>query len=250
MKIAAKVSLTAVTALLGLGLGVTPVWSQNVNVSTSASGVNVSVAPGPETASVNVSTARNDADEVSFDEEADDGQMDGSPAVPDSVKNVVKRLNHATKDITLEDLNSAREAVVKLDVLIDIEKRLNDLVSLRKEREETVDDFSDQIPSSALAGGGPSAVPLMTQPMPTASVPVPVSSSVADFEVMRVTGASGRYAALIKDSDGSETQVRVGDMLVDGSRVNGISRHGVTVKNGSKRRTVQVKDVGTIFTGK
>ena len=52
----------------------------------------------------------------------DGGEADraGFPSVkstvPSSVKGVVDRLNNATQDVTLDDLNSAREAIVKLDV--------------------------------------------------------------------------------------------------------------------------------------
>lgn len=229
MKIAAKISLTAFTALLGLGFASTSVMAQ--------------VAPGPETGSIQVGVM--DSGDSMNSEDM------GSPAVPSSVKNVVKRLNHATKDITLEDLNSAREAVVKLDVLIDIEKRLNDLMSLRKEREESIDGLSASLPDTALAGMPP-AIPVMSAPMPIMSAPSPMPSSSAldEIEVLRISGASGRYSAMVQSSDGSEQMVRVGDKLSDGSKVLGISRKGVTFKAGSKKRTIQVKDAGTLFTNK
>ncbi|MDX9690007.1 MAG: type IV pilus biogenesis protein PilP [Proteobacteria bacterium] len=201
---------------------------------------------------------------VGIDEEVvDEDPLAPTPEIPDSVKGVVKSLNHATKDVTLEDLNSAREAVAKLDVLIDIEKRLNDLVSLRKEREEKVDAFAGALPASALGVPSPGVVlPTPTAPMPSpvmapAPSPMPVTSSfMNDPEVTRISGASGRYVALIKDTDGTERQVQVGDTLADGSSVKAISRNGVTLSSGSgkqgdsKKRTVGVKDVATVFNGR
>jgi type IV pilus biogenesis protein PilP len=198
--------------------------------------------------------------EVEGEEDAED-PLAPTPEIPDSVKGVVKSLNHATKDVTLEDLNSAREAVAKLDVLIDIEKRLNDLVTLRKEREEKVDAFAGAIPASAL-GGAPAGVmiptpaPVPAQAMAPTPSPMPMAMSENDPEVMRIAGASGKYVALIKDTDGADRQIQVGDTLADGTSVTAISRNGVTLSNDSqrqgdkKKRTVRVKDVTTVFNGK
>ncbi len=234
MKIAAKVSLTALSALL-LGAALTPVMAQEVTVLSSSVSDSLSTS-APQTSFDKADVLMSEGEEA----------LIADPEVPDSVKEIVKRLNHATKDVTLEDLNSAREAVVKLDVLIDIEKRLNDLISLRKEREDTSDDLADAIPNSALPVAPSVASAYVPQVQSTHSI---MPDTLPDIEVIRVMGASGHYAALIKDAEGSETQVRIGDKLTDGSKVKGISRKGVTIKNGKKIRTVKIKDVGAIFTG-
>jgi len=241
MRIAVKASLFSLTVFFGLTLFLPQSFAQDVSISTGSSGVDVSI-------NTNGTKDSKDSVDVSLDKNDDSSEEDlgESPKIPDSVKNVVKRLNHATKDITLEDLNSAREAVVKLDVLIDIEKRLNDLMSLRKEREETVDDLSAVIPNSAVNGAPPSVSSMQTvNPVPIA---MPNVSSVENVEVIRVMGASGRYVALIRDLDGSEQQVKVGDVLFDGSKVKAISNRGVLIRSGSKKRLIKIKDAGTLFT--
>ena len=180
------------------------------------------------------------------------------PKVPGSVKGVVKKLNSATDDVTLEDLNSAREAIVKLDVLIDIEKRLNDLVDIRMEREEKVDQLSGALPSSAFGGGGgqqqqpalapPPLIPVM--PSVPAAAPPPPPMPVASIEVVRVSGASGSYTAHIKEGEATK-QIRPGDKLSDGSNVTSISRNGVTITTtDDKTKTIQVKDVGAVFSAR
>jgi type IV pilus biogenesis protein PilP len=163
-----------------------------------------------------------------------------SPKVPDSVKSVVKRLNTATEDVTLEDLNSAREAVAKLDILIDIEKRLNDLAGLRQEREEK--SFAGALPASALRGA-----PSLPGGGPQAAAFVP---SAASLEVQRITGAAGRYTALVKAGDGKAALVREGDKAPDGSVVQSITSRGVTFVKDKKSRTVQVKDIAVVSNGR
>ncbi len=165
--------------------------------------------------------------------------------VPASVKSIVKRLDAATEDVTLEDLNSAREAVAKLDVLIDIEKRLSDLTTIRQKREEG-SMLGGAIPASALGMIG-NGMPAMPQPQPVA---MPLTLPEASVDIVRIVGASGHRVVFIK-SDGDKTiQVREGDKLSDDSIVTDISSHGMTLLKEGKKRTVKVKDVGTIFTSR
>ena len=89
--------------------------------------------------------------------------------IPDSVKDVIKNLNAKTDDVTLDDLNAARQAVAKLDALIEIEKRLADLEKIRQEREANNNKaMMAAIPASALAppGGGLNPQPVARQGMP------------------------------------------------------------------------------------
>lgn len=194
-----------------------------------------------------------------------------SPKVPDSVKNVINHLNNATQDVTLEDLNSAREAVVKLDVLIDIEKRLNDLAGLRREREEkNATAVAAALPASALGLSRPGVPSLPMAALPTMPVtpsllptapkvvaPVVPPGPVA-VDVLRITGSRGNYSALLRESGGSkdisgkdsgakDKRVRAGDKLSDGTEVRSISKNGVTLVKDKKTRTIQVKDVEQVF---
>ncbi len=183
----------------------------------------------------------------------DDKDEKGNIKVPDSVKSVVKRLNKTTDSITLEDLNSAREAVAKLDILIDIEKRLTDLASIRQERDEKT--MVSAIPASALGMKIPPQAPPMVLPpaamqgaevMPITPVFVPPSP----VEVTRIVGVSGNYAATVKVGEGKPTTVRQGDKLSDGSVVQSITNRTVTLLKDNKTRSVSVKDVAVVFSGR
>ena len=189
-----------------------------------------------------------------------------APKLPDSVKNVVKRLNSATEDVSLEDLNAAREAVAKLDLLIDIEKRMNDLAKLRSDREEkTGGSLANAIPASALGGRGPFAgapnpmqqmnagLPMASSPLPVSlpsSAAAPYSLSGGGIEVTKIVGAQGRYTATIKVGEEKPKQYREGDKLSDGSVIQSISSHGVSLVKDKKTRIVSVKDVTVVFNGR
>jgi hypothetical protein len=276
MKIAARI-LTALTMVVGFASGASSeAWAQTASsVATPSVGGVLSSAPppgpvaeqkavvapkeAPATINIPVISANKPAkpheEENKDDDDGDDGLGSLPEKVPGGVKSVVKRLNSATKDVTIDDLNAAREAVVKLDVLIDIEKRLNDLTTLRLEREEKSNDLSMAIPDSALGGrmgkkvGFPPAVAPM--PAPVAQPVQPVIIPEKKIEVSRIVGASGRYVATIKDGDGTSRQIREGDKLADGSTVDYISRDGVTATSASKKKsTVQVKDINAVFGGR
>ncbi len=257
MKIAVKTSLATMALAMGL------IFSLSPSVSWAEGGL-VSPPPGPadqkesvkevlDSIKVPESSGKTSSKEKVEKEDTGDDDMK-SPKVPDSVKGVVKRLNTATKDVTIEDLNSAREAVVKLDVLIDIEKRLNDLTTLRQEREEKEGEMAGALPAGALGGAMPppslmpSTLPV-AQPSPV-SVP-PVVLPEKDIDVMKIMGASGRYVASIKTVEGEERQVKAGDKLSDGTIIDSVSRQGVTVLSPSKKRsTVPVKDISAVFGGR
>jgi hypothetical protein len=224
-----------------------------------------SVAP-PQTQAVPPSTP-------SFDKEPDNvgklalggkGPLDkdndkNGGKIPDSVKSVVKKLNGAGDNVTVEDLNAAREAVAKLDILIEIEKRMNDLATLRQEREEKLGGgLANAIPASALGRGGVSLPvspqiqsPVAIQPVNSAPMAAPVNFVPSEsIEIQKIAGAGGRYMAYVKAGDGKVKMYREGDKLPDGSVVVSISGHGMTVKKDKKTRTIQVKDVAVVFNGR
>jgi len=159
--------------------------------------------------------------------------------VPDSVKDVVNHLGNGTENITLDDLNSAREAIAKLDALIDIEKRLADLEKLRREREGQ--SLAGAIPASALNLPNRSGPPMSMPPMP----PMPMAMSGAGIEVVRIEGTEGHYMALVK-SGGETTAAHVGDHLADGSIVSDITAQGVEIKQNKGERMVRIKDMETV----
>ncbi len=281
MKTAAKFRFAALAIILG-------VWGAAPGAQAQLAaepGPITSSVPGPSSPSQPAAPAAIQVSEPAVDAPkpvvAVKAGKDTAPAmvsapggVPDSVRGVIDRLNTATKDVTLEDLNEAREAVVKLDVLIDIEKRLNDLTKLRNERQAkmtgAVAAISGALPASAL-GAPVSSVPapsmnasdLLSGPFST-DVLLPPSfkkdggevSDVSEaprssttLEVSRILGAAGSYVAVIKER-GKTKRVREGDKLADGGRVTSISRDGLTFSRNGKTETLQVKDVSRVFSSR
>lgn len=174
------------------------------------------------------------------DEEKDAKDEDAhSPKIPDSVKGVIKHLSNATADITLDDLNAAREAVAKLDALIDIEKRLKDLQNLRREREEK--SVANAIPASAF--NMPRGMPLpLPMAMPSAA---PAAAPPGSVDVVQIAGSNGRYSATVKEF-GTSRLVRVGDKLADGSVVRNVTSEGVEVEQGKSEHLIRIKGAGTV----
>jgi type IV pilus biogenesis protein PilP len=170
--------------------------------------------------------------------------------VSDSVKDVAKRLGTTTENVTLDDLNSARQAVAKLEALIDIEKHLSDLDKIRSERENngTSRGLAAAIPASALA-----PLPMqMGTPFPsmaTASIspPTPSLMPISAIEVTRILGSDGHFVALMKTPDGQSKPVHVGDHLSDGSSVSGITSKGVVLDENGSKHVIPVKNIDTIF---
>jgi len=163
----------------------------------------------------------------------------GDIKVPDSVKAVVKHLGTATDNITLDDLNAAREAIARLDVLIDIEKRLADLDKIREEREKK--SMAAAIPASALAMPTPSHS--FEAPPPSSR---PRSSSLNITDVVYIEGSNGHYAALVKEEAGT-LLVHAGEHLQDGTVILAITPEGVELENGNTKRLLQVKSVQALF---
>lgn len=180
-------------------------------------------------------------------------------SVPSSVEKVVKNLSTQAKGLTLEDLNSAREASAKLDALLDIERKLTDLAKLRQDRDTAINagnieansgKFEASIPMSALAEPQPVVAPpaylAPAAPAP-APAPVPVNEGPKEVDIIRVSGASGKYVAIYKGANEEELKVRQGDKMQDDSVVRSISRHGVTLAKNKKTVTLQIKGISNVF---
>ncbi len=185
--------------------------------------------------------------------------------VSDSVKDVVKHLGAMTETATLEDINVARQAVAKLEALIDVERRLSELEKVRNERSRgpgASSAMAAAIPASALLplpeakpfsmlkpldGSGAIKSPGPDLSMPKYSAPVPPAPS---SELLRVIGSNGRYRAILKAGDGEEKTYRVGDKLSDGSVIQNITRTSLDLKRDGKKSTLRVKGVDMVFNGK
>jgi type IV pilus biogenesis protein PilP len=183
--------------------------------------------------------------------------------VTDSVKDVLKRLSEVENDMTIDDLNSARQAIAKMDVLIDIEKKLGEYEKLKSERESKAGISA--IPASALGlppgMGRPGMPPMMPGGDPAAMGMPPVfmsqnmnnvevsSQNMNNVEVSRIIGGGGRYTAMIKSPGGEDKTMQVGDRLSDGTKITSITAAGVELGEGEKKRFIRVKDVDTVFGG-
>jgi type IV pilus biogenesis protein PilP len=163
--------------------------------------------------------------------------------VPDSVKDILKHLDKTSEDVTLDDLNSARQAVAKIEALIDIEKHLVELDKVRDEREKK-NSFAGAINASALQPPPSSQMSMSSSP---ASMPiVPVQRAL---DVSRIEGRNGHYSAVIKLSDSNTKMLQVGDELTDGSKVVKITATEVVLERGQKTQTLHVKNVDMVSSG-
>lgn len=210
MKTAAK---TALALLMGFGLlQTTPVHAQNAGN-----------APMPG---------------IQSDKDKED-KGDPESKISDMAKDVIKKLGSGSENVTVEDLNAAREVIAKLDMQIDIEKHLNDLAAARKDREDK-SAIAAAIPAAALTPP-PVMMPPPAQIAPT-QVVVPVAPPRATVQVERIFGAAGNYSAVIT-VDGNKERVHIGDKLSDDSVVTDITVQGVTLSHGKdKGHIVRVKD--------
>ena len=169
-----------------------------------------------------------------------ENDKDVTTKIPSSVKSVVKRLGVSENEATLDDLNSAREAVAKLDLMIEIEKRLKELSNIKRDRSEN--GAANAMPRAVI-----SPLPMaQLQPAAVAPPPMPIA---ADIEVMRITGAEGHNVAMIK-VNGSTTKVQEGDHMSDGSIVRAVTNRSIALSRDGRERTYNVKNVGAIYSAR
>lgn len=166
--------------------------------------------------------------------------------VPESVLNVVKGLA-AQESASVEDMNKAREAIAKMDLLIDIENRISDLEKIRRDREkeelENISPVNLSIPPGmvmppAMGTNGNPSVPM---------TPVPITPALA---IDRITGSNGTYSASLRPDDGGKLlRVKVGDELPDGSVVQNITSRTVILRKPSdgKTQVLKISGVDKIF---
>jgi type IV pilus biogenesis protein PilP len=165
--------------------------------------------------------------------------------VSDSVRDVVRHLGTA-ENITIDDLNSARQVVARIEALIDVEKHMAELEKLRSER-EGVKSLASAIPASALRAPTQYVAPPVSPP-PVTNAAVNVMPNF-EPEVSRIVGSDGHYTAMIKMPDGQTKQIKVGDRLSNGSKVLAIGASGIEVDQNGTQHTFNVKNVDTVFGG-
>jgi type IV pilus biogenesis protein PilP len=180
--------------------------------------------------------------------------------ISDNAKNVVKHMD-TSEPMTLEDLNSARQTVARIEAMIDVEKHMAELEKLRSERGGSAGHASglaSAIPASALAPmplptptASPSPVGVTHSPL--ASTPVkPVEKEkpkpvLSNAEISRITGAEGKYSAVLRLANGDMKTVKAGDQVADHATVRWISSSSVVVEENGETHTLHIKNVDAIF---
>jgi hypothetical protein len=170
--------------------------------------------------------------------------------IPDSVKDVLKRLDN-TNVVTLEDLNSARQAVARIDALIDIEKHISELQKIRQDREENSGSKSSKtlaaaIPASAIAPPTFMPPPSMMMARNEGNVAPAAFMPQATTEISRIMGGAGHYTAVIK-ADGANKNFGVGDKLPNGGTIEKITSSDVVVNQNGAKHVLHVKNVDMVF---
>jgi hypothetical protein len=168
--------------------------------------------------------------------------------IPESVRAITKKLSSAaSNEATLEDLNSAREAIAKLDVLIDLEKRISDLAQLRQDREKA--SISPLSAAALMPKNVQSPLPVRPiEPIEPVRHIEPVKAMVSSPDkvyVDRIFGTEGNYTAKIRIGANAPQTVREGDKVSDGGIVRAILPSGVRIVHGTQDRTYSVTSAGS-----
>lgn len=170
-----------------------------------------------------------------------------SPVTPQVVTDAVTGLQK-TDPINLDDMIRAQDAINRLDLMLEIEKRQGELKKLRDERTKPASSpFSSPLPASAL-----DLPPVIANPAPVKRVasndddgdsdfrPSSSSSGSLDkYSLKRITGSNGRYAAVLANGDRVES-VRQGDTLTGDVKVKSVNLTEVTLVKGKKSKTLTI----------
>ncbi len=180
----------------------------------------------------------------------DKSNLTTSPKEPQIVRDAVKALQK-TDPINLDDMIRAQDAINRLDLLLDIEKRQVELKKLRDEKKKPARrqlGIGKGIPASVLKlppVRANSSAPIMPRPRVTKRPPPPASGK---YVVRRIMGANGSYKALI-ESDKRTLNVGPGEKLPDGSRVKSITLTSVSIVKKGKRKVLTIPSDNYIVRG-
>jgi type IV pilus biogenesis protein PilP len=159
-----------------------------------------------------------------------------------------------TDPINMDDMIRAQDAINRLDLLLEIEKRQNELKKLREERNKPAASASmaSSIPASALQ-----LPPMKVNPMPSSGggnimalpKPADVKPSGDNYALKRIVGSEGRYSAVISAGDNKVINVRSGETLPDGSKVKSVSLMSVILVKDKKSKTLTIPSDSYIVRG-
>jgi type IV pilus biogenesis protein PilP len=176
--------------------------------------------------------------------------------VSENAKNIVKHLDSGSDTTTLADLNRARQTITRIDAMIEVERRLNELEKLRNERRDVRStslsaSLAGAIPASALGAGSRSSPAPVAPPAFTGEdqKAKPVATIQQRPEISRIYGTGGQYVAVLKFAGGEVKSVRAGDKLTDGDTVRAITSSSVDIGGKGTSYTLHVKNIDVVFSG-
>jgi type IV pilus biogenesis protein PilP len=177
--------------------------------------------------------------------------LNSSPATPKIVQEAVTGLQK-TDPINLDDMVRAQDAINRLDLLLEIEKRQTELKKIRDERNKPT--LSAGIPASALGlpktPGAAAPAPVSSAPRPVTLpvTPPPAASPISNYILKRIMGSEGRYAAVLDDG-GKTISVRPGETLPDGSKVKTVTLTSISIEKDKKSKTLTIPSDSYIVRG-
>ena len=155
-----------------------------------------------------------------------------------------------TDPINLDDMIRAQDAINRLDLLLEIEKRQSELKKIRDESNKPAASslLGNSIPASALnlpaassrpAPSAPSSEP-SPPPAPKKVTPPPASEPSEKYSIRRIIGSSGQYMALINTGEDRPQTIKAGDKLSDGSIVKSIGLTNVVLTKDKKSKILAI----------
>jgi len=161
-------------------------------------------------------------------------------------KNATKHLEASSDSLTMEDMNSARQSIARIDLMIELEKHMAELDKVRSEHgggmmPSAATSLANTIPASALTPPTRIAIPAMSS-----SESEPFNTVVTGYDVVRITGNDGKYVAILKMPNGDKRPVRVGDR-VGASTVRWISASALELGNDQSSKVLHVKNVDMVY---
>lgn len=185
--------------------------------------------------------------------------MDLPNAAPSNLAGVVRDLQDAQKNVSVDDMARAEDALARLDLLLAIQKKVNEL----KEAQNQENDSSGSVNFAGMPAGASavpaSAIPASALSLPSATpVAVPTSTPVRShsssesgsgkYKVEQISGANGNFNAVVTDDEGDRRIVRIGDKM--GSRtITNISADGIELRGAKgSTKTLSVENGGFALT--
>jgi type IV pilus biogenesis protein PilP len=162
--------------------------------------------------------------------------------VIENAKNAVKSLDTVSDEATLAEMNHTRQAISRIDAMIDVEKRLGELEKLRNERNHISampPALAAAIPMSALKNPNP--------PPQESEEQKEMRRAPTHPNLVRIFGTNGKYTAVLKFTGENVKMLKIGDKVSDGETVRGITSSSVEIGGKEKSYTLRVKNVDVVY---